>query len=168
MICFSNLTIVNIIWVGMSSDVPFTAEYLGQNKVRLTIDVPINRDLHGSTFSCKALIKLPTGNIATNEMFTIRTEEQCKIIIIKICTFFYQNCFVSVSGPVASFLVEAQGDAEIHITWRPPDMPGGMITGYSLRIRDLKDNNFIEDIQISLTTFMRQNLGETAFIGILL
>ena len=41
-------------------------------------------------------------------------------------------------------------------------MPGGMISGYSLTIRDLKDYDYIEDIQVSQTTFTRKNLGDTA------
>ena len=43
-------------------------------------------------------------------------------------------------------------------------MPGGMITGYLLKIRDLKDNDFKEDIQVSQASFIRQNLGETAVL----
>ena len=64
----------------MSSDIPFFTEALGLNEVRLTVDVAISRELHGSMFSCEAIIHLPLGNIATNEIFTIKALEECKII----------------------------------------------------------------------------------------
>ena len=64
----------------MSSDVPFTTEPLGENEVRLTVDVAISRELHGSTFSCETVIKLPSEYIATREVFTIMTKEERKFI----------------------------------------------------------------------------------------
>ena len=147
----------------MSSDVPFTTEPMGLNELRLTINVAINRELHESMFSCETVIKLPSEIINTSEIFTIRTDEERKITFFSFIYYINWKCLVSASGPVANFLVEPQGDTEIQITWRPPDMPGGMITDYSLRITNLKDNTtLIEDIDVSQTTFTSQNLGQTA------
>ncbi len=45
---------------------------------------------------------------------------------------------VLVSGPVTEFAL-SYSDTRVQISWMPPDMPNGLITGYYLRLLDLKN-----------------------------
>ncbi len=42
-----------------------------------------------------------------------------------------------MSGPVTEFAL-SYSDTRVQISWMPPDMPNGLITGYYLRLLDLQ------------------------------
>lgn len=65
----------------------------------------------------------------------------------------------AASGPILSFVVESGSDTSVLISWKPPDMPNGEITGYIVTTIDLKDSRKKSNTIGDQTIFTETGLG---------